>query len=155
MSLDAHTLLLVEDSPDDAFFLEYELKKTGIKAQVRVVQDGQEALDYLTGRGKYADRSEFPVPTVLLLDLKLPKVSGLEVLKELKADPRTRAVPVVVMTSSREQRDMVEGYQLGVNSYIQKPIDFGDFQTVIKDLGYYWLVVNQSPPPEAFSTPKG
>ncbi len=105
---------------------------------------------FSSARGAYAQRTLNGPPKVILLDLKLPKVSGLEVLKAIKDDPRTRPVPVVVMTSSREQRDMVEGYRLGVNSYIQKPIDFDQFQTIIRDLGYYWLVVNQSPPPEAF-----
>ena len=102
----------------------------------------------------YAERSFNGPPKVILLDLKLPKVSGLEVLKAIKDDPRTRPVPVVVMTSSREQRDMVEGYRLGVNSYIQKPIDFDQFQTIIRDLGYYWLVVNRCPPPESFPSPE-
>jgi CheY-like chemotaxis protein len=115
-----------------------------------VVRDGEEALDFLFARGAYSQRTTNGPPKVILLDLKLPKVSGLEVLKAVKSDPRTRPVPVVVMTSSREQRDMVEGYRLGVNSYIQKPIDFNQFQTIVRDLGYYWLVVNQSPPPEAF-----
>jgi len=143
-------LLLVEDDPNDVELTLIALRKHKLANKIHVVCDGEEALDFLFCRGVYSRRSFNGQPKVILLDLKLPKIGGLEVLKAIKADPRTRAVPVVVMTSSREQRDMVEGYRLGVNSYIQKPIDFNQFQTVIKDLGYYWLVVNQSPPPEAF-----
>ena len=143
-------LLLVEDDPNDVELALIALRKHKLANKIHVVQDGEEPLDFLFAREAYAQRSSNGPPKVILLDLKLPKVSGLEVLKVVKSDPRTQAVPVVVMTSSREQRDMVEGYRLGVNSYIQKPIDFDQFQTIIKDLGYYWLVVNQSPPPEAF-----
>jgi two-component system, response regulator len=146
-------LLLVEDDPNDVELALIALRKHKLANKIHVVRDGEEALNFLFARGPYAHRGPNGQPKVILLDLKLPKVSGLEVLKAVKNDPRTRAVPVVVMTSSREQRDMVEGYRLGVNSYIQKPIDFNQFQTIIKDLGYYWLVVNQSPPPEAFSAP--
>ena len=143
-------LLLVEDDPNDVELTLIALRKHKLANKIHVVRDGEEALDFLFCRGQYAERTRNGPPKVILLDLKLPKVSGLEVLKAVKDDPRTRAVPVVVMTSSREQRDMVEGYRLGVNSYIQKPIDFEQFQSTIRDLGYYWLVVNQSPPPEAF-----
>jgi two-component system, response regulator len=143
-------LLLVEDDPNDVELTLIALRKHKLANKIHVVRDGEEALDFLFAQGPYAHRGPNGQPKVILLDLKLPKVSGLEVLKAIKNDPRTKAVPVVVMTSSREQRDMVEGYRLGVNSYIQKPIDFDQFQTTIKDLGYYWLVVNQSPPPEAF-----
>ena len=143
-------LLLVEDDPNDVELALIALRKHKLANKIHVVRDGEEALDFLFARGAYAQRGSNGPPKVFLLDLKLPKVSGLEVLKMVKSDPRTQTVPVVVMTSSREQRDMVEGYRLGVNSYIQKPIDFDQFQTIIKDLGYYWLVVNQSPPPEAF-----
>ena len=146
-------LLLVEDDPNDVELTLIALRKHKLANKIHVVRDGEEALDFLFARGPYANRGPNGQPKVILLDLKLPKVSGLEVLKAVKSDPRTRAVPVVVMTSSREQRDMVECYRLGVNSYIQKPIDFNQFQTIIKDLGYYWLVVNQSPPPEAFPAP--
>ena len=143
-------LLLVEDDPNDVELALIALRKHKLANKIHVVRDGEEALDFLFCRGPYAQRTSNGPPKVILLDLKLPKVSGLEVLKAIKDDPRTRPVPVVVMTSSREQRDMVEGYRLGVNSYIQKPIDFDQFQTIIRDLGYYWLVVNQCPPPEAF-----
>ena len=143
-------LLLVEDDPNDVELTLIALRKHKLANKIHVVRDGEEALDFLFCRGAYAQRSSNGPPKVILLDLKLPKVSGLEVLKAIKDDPRTRAVPVVVMTSSREQRDMVEGYRLGVNSYIQKPIDFEQFQNIIGDLGYYWLVVNQCLPPESF-----
>jgi two-component system, response regulator len=143
-------LLLVEDDPNDVELTLIALRKHNLANKIHVVRDGEEALDFLFCRGAYAGRTLNGPPKVILLDLKLPKVSGLEVLKAVKDDPRTRVVPVVVMTSSREQRDMVEGYRLGVNSYIQKPIAFDQFQTIIQELGYYWLVVNQSPPPEAF-----
>jgi len=147
-------ILLVEDDPNDVELTLLTLRKNNLANKIYVVRDGEEALDFLFCRGQYSKRSFDHPPKVVFLDLKLPKISGLEVLKEIKNDPRTCPVPVVVMTSSREQRDMVEGYRLGVNSYIQKPIDFGEFQTVIKELGYYWLVVNQSPPPEAFIVQK-
>jgi CheY-like chemotaxis protein len=143
-------LLLVEDDPNDVELTLIALRKHKLANKIHVVRDGEEALDFLFARGAYSQRTTNGPPKVILLDLKLPKISGLEVLKAIKEDARTRAVPVVVMTSSREQRDMVEGYRLGVNSYIQKPIDFEQFQSTIRDLGYYWLVVNQSLPPEAF-----
>jgi CheY-like chemotaxis protein len=150
MNIDKVELLLVEDDPNDVELTLMVLRKHKLANKIHVVRDGEEALDFLFARGAYAHRTLEGQPKVILLDLKLPKVSGLEVLKAIKDDPRTRPVPVVVMTSSREQRDRVEGYRLGVNSYIQKPIEFNQFQTIIRDLGYYWLVVNQSPPPEAF-----
>ncbi len=143
-------LLLVEDDPNDVELTLIALRKHKLANKIHVVRDGEEALDFLFCRGPYQDRNSNGHPKVILLDLKLPKVSGLEVLRAIKDDPATRAVPVVVMTSSREQRDLVEGYRLGVNSYIQKPIDFNEFQATIKELGYYWLVVNQCPPPESF-----
>jgi two-component system, response regulator len=144
-------LLLVEDDPNDVELTLIALRKHKLANKIHVVRDGEEALDFLFCRGAYSQRDSNGQPKVILLDLKLPKVSGLEVLKAIKGDARTRPVPVVVMTSSREQRDIVEGYRLGVNSYIQKPIDFDQFQTIIRDLGYYWLVVNQCPPGELFS----
>jgi two-component system, response regulator len=143
-------LLLVEDDPNDVELTLLALRKHHLANTVHVARDGEEALDFIFCRGPHADRPLDGLPKVVLLDLKLPKVNGLEVLKAMKSDPRTRPVPVVVMTSSREQRDMVEGYRLGVNSYIQKPIDFTQFQQMVKDLGYYWLLVNRSLPREAF-----
>ena len=143
------SILLVEDDPQDVELTLAALEEYHLANKVAVVDNGAEALDYLYHRGRFKNRAGGN-PIVVVLDNKMPKVSGLEVLRAIKQDPRTRPVPVVVMTSSREQRDMVEGYRLGVNSYIQKPIDFDQFQTIIRDLGYYWLVVNRSPPPEAF-----
>ena len=143
-------LLLVEDDPNDVELTLIALRKHKLANKIHVVRDGAEALDFLfCPRDLRTARSNGP-PKVILLDLKLPKVSGLEVLQGHQGRCPHPAVPVVVMTSSREQRDMVEGYRLGVNSFIQKPIDFDQFQNTIRDLGYYWLVVNQSPPPEAF-----
>ncbi|MEO6182305.1 MAG: response regulator [Verrucomicrobiota bacterium] len=143
-------ILLVEDNPDDLELALFALKKNNFANKIHVARDGEEALDFLFCRGAHEDRSFEHPPRVVLLDLKLPKVDGLEVLRAVKADPRTKAVPVVVMTSSTQQRDMVEGYHLGVNSYIQKPIDFAEFREIIKQLGFYWLVINQPAPPDAF-----
>ncbi|MEW6155919.1 MAG: response regulator [Verrucomicrobiota bacterium] len=143
-------ILLVEDNPDDLELALFALRKNNLANKIHVARDGEEALDFLFCRGQFANRSFESPPRVVLLDLKLPKVDGLEVLRELKKDPRTRPVPVVVMTSSNQQKDLIEGYRLGVNSYIQKPVDFEQFQRIMKDLGYYWLVINQPPPPNAF-----
>jgi two-component system, response regulator len=143
-------ILLVEDNANDVELTLRALAKHNLANRIHVVRDGEQAMDFLFCRGAFQDRTFDDKPKVVLLDLKLPKVDGLEVLRAIKSDPRTRAMPVVVMTSSRQQRDMVESYQLGVNSYIQKPINFGDFQEVIRQLGYYWLAVNQAPPSEAF-----
>ncbi|MEO5804294.1 MAG: response regulator [Verrucomicrobiota bacterium] len=143
-------ILLVEDNPDDVELAMFALKKNNFANTVHVARDGEEALEFLFCRGAHSTRCFDRPPKVVLLDLKLPKIDGLEVLRTLKTDPRTKALPVVVMTSSKQQRDMVEGYKLGVNSYIQKPIDFAEFREIIKQLGYYWLVINQPPPPDAF-----
>ncbi len=143
-------ILLVEDNPDDLELALFALQKNNFANEVHVARDGEEALDFLFCRNAHGSRKFDSPPRVVLLDLKLPKVDGLEVLRALKADERTKGVPVVVMTSSKEQRDMVEGYKLGVNSYIQKPIDFTEFQEIIKQLGYYWLVINQAPPAATF-----
>lgn len=148
-------ILLVEDNPDDIELTLYALKRNNLANAVHIVRDGEEALDFVFCRGRYEERKIDDPPKVVLLDLKLPKVDGLEVLRVMKGDRRTKAVPVVVMTSSKEQRDMVEGYHLGVNSYIQKPVDFDEFRNLIKQLGFYWLVVNQAPPPAAFSSECG
>ena len=145
---------MVEDDPNDVELTLMALRKHNLANKIHVARDGVEALDFLFCRGSCSSRPKGVPPKVVFLDLKLPKISGLEVLREIKSDPVIRSVPVVVMTSSREQRDLVEGYKLGVNSYIQKPIDFEHFQKVIKDLGYYWLIVNESPPPEAFEVVK-
>ena len=144
-------ILLVEDNPDDLELALLALKKGNLANKIEVARDGEEALDFLFCRNQFASRTFEKPPKVVLLDLKLPKIDGLEVLRVIKGDPRTQSIPVVVMTSSKEQRDMIEGYKLGVNSYIQKPVDFTQFREIIGKLGFYWLVINQSPPREAFS----
>jgi DNA-binding response OmpR family regulator len=138
-------ILLVEDSQNDIDLALYALREEKLANSIFVVRDGEEALDFLFCRGAFAERSFKYPPKLVLLDLKLPKLDGLQVLKELKSDARTKTIPVVIMTSSSEERDLVEGYNLGVNSYIQKPVDFDQFRTTVKTLGLYWLVVNQAP----------
>jgi len=138
-------ILLVEDNPHDAELTLYALKKYNVANHIEVARDGAEALDYVFCTGAYAHRRIENGPKVVLLDLKLPKVDGLEVLRRIKADPRTRTIPVVVLTSSREERDIVESYQLGVNSYIVKPVDFEQFTQAVRQLGLYWMLLNQSP----------
>jgi CheY-like chemotaxis protein len=143
-------ILLVEDNPNDLELTLHALEKHNLANKIHIVRDGEEAMDFLFCRGAFSHRTFESPPKVVLLDLKLPKVDGLEILRAVKADTRTKAVPVVVMTSSKQQRDLIESYQLGVNSYIQKPINFQEFQEVIRQLGYYWLAINQPPPPGAF-----
>lgn len=143
-------ILLVEDNPDDAELAMHALRRENIANRIEIARDGEEALDFLFCRGRHAHRTFTQPPRVVLLDLKLPKVDGLEVLREVKNDPRTRAIPVVILTASREEKDLVNGYQLGVNAYIQKPVDFDQFRAIVKQLGLFWLVVNQPPPAEAF-----
>ncbi len=138
-------ILLVEDNPNDAEMALRAFEKSRVANQVHHVEDGAEALAFMFATGTYVDRKASPPPRLVLLDLKLPKVDGLEVLKRLKADPRTRLTPVVVMTSSREERDIVESYKLGVNSYIVKPVDFEKFVEAVQQLGLYWLLLNESP----------
>jgi CheY-like chemotaxis protein len=138
-------ILLVEDDPQDVELTLRVLNAEGVKNRIEVARDGEEALDFLFCRGAYSDRSPAHPPKLVLLDLKLPKVDGLQVLQEIKTRPECRLIPVVVLTSSGEQRDMVESYKLGVNSYIQKPVDIGQFRQTIKMLGFYWLLVNRIP----------
>ncbi len=143
-------ILLVEDNPDDIELTLRALRQEKLANQIEVARDGEEALDFLFCRGRHTQRSFEQPPRVVLLDLKLPKVGGMEVLREIKKDARTRAIPVVILTASREEMDMANGYGLGANGYIQKPVDFDSFRTIVKQLGLYWLVVNEPPPAVAF-----
>ena len=139
------TILLVEDSPDDVQLTLRALKKNNIANEVVIAGDGVEALDYLFGDGKFAGRDIRLMPQVVLLDLKMPKMDGLEVLHRMRADERTRLLPVVILTTSSEEKDRVESYKLGANSYIRKPVDFNQFTEAVQQLGLYWLVLNESP----------
>jgi len=139
-------ILLVEDNPDDEALTLRALKKNNIKNTVIVVRDGVEALDYLFCRGEYADRNPCSLPQIVLLDLKLPKLDGLEVLRQIRANELTKFQPVVILTSSKEDQDLINGYKLGVNSYVRKPVNFGEFSEAIKQLGLYWLILNELPP---------
>ncbi len=138
-------ILLAEDNPDDVQLTLRALKKSNILNEVVVAQDGVEALEYLSGTGKYAGRDTSILPQVILLDLKMPKMDGLEVLHRIRGDERTKLLPVVVLTTSSEDRDRVESYKLGANSYIRKPVDFNQFAEAVRQLGLYWLVLNEAP----------
>jgi CheY-like chemotaxis protein len=142
----AKTILLVEDNPSDIDLTRRALKKARIANELVVAEDGQEALDYIFGAGAHAGRDVCDVPALTLLDLKLPRVHGLEVLRAIRQDARTKRMPVVILTSSREERDLAAGYDLGVNSYICKPVDFAQFSAALEHLGLYWLVLNEVPP---------
>src|SRR5713101_6832473 len=139
-------ILLVEDNADDEKLTLRALKKNNILNEVVVARDGAEALDYLFGTGAYAGRNLSVMPEVVLLDLKLPKVDGLEVLRRVRADGRTKLLPVVILTSSNEENDRINGYGLGANSYVRKPVDFNQFSDAARQLGLYWLVLNEPPP---------
>jgi len=145
MSKNDVEILLVEDNPNDVELTLHAFKKNNIVNRVEIVRDGAEALDYLFATGMYADRDINSHPRVILLDLKLPKIDGKEVLRRIKADPRTQTIPVVVVTSSREESDVVESYHLGVNSYIRKPVDFEQFTEAVRTIGMYWLLLNEPP----------
>jgi two-component system, response regulator len=144
--LEERTILLVEDNPDDVKLTERALKKAHILNKLVVAKDGIEALDYLFGTGPWANRDINDVPQIILLDLKLPKIDGMEVLKRIRAASHTRLVPVVVLTSSNEEKDLTNGYSLGANSYIRKPVNFNQFAEAVHQLGLYWLVLNVPPP---------
>lgn len=143
--MDNRFILLVEDNPDDAALTLRAFKKVNIANQVIVCSDGAEALDFLFGRNSYADRDPSIQPSVILLDLKLPKIDGLEVLQALRTSEHTRHLRVVVLTSSREEQDIIQSYDLGANSYIRKPVDFDKFLTAVGQLGLYWLLLNEPP----------
>jgi two-component system response regulator len=138
-------ILLVEDNPSDAELALRALKKNNLANNVIRVCDGEEALDFIFARGPFKDKKKLNIPKLILLDLKLPKINGLEVLKIIKNDPITKIIPIVVLTSSKEENDMIESYRLGVNSYIVKPVDFDKFIDSVKDIGLYWLLLNQQP----------
>jgi two-component system, response regulator len=139
-------ILLAEDNPDDAELTIRALKKNNILNEVVLARDGVEALDYLLATGRFAGRDTSIMPTLVLLDLKMPKVDGLEVLEKMRSDERTRMVPVVILTSSNEEQDMVKSYSQGANSYVRKPVDFLQFGKAVQQLGLYWLLLNESPP---------
>jgi CheY-like chemotaxis protein len=139
-------ILLVEDNPDDEALTLRALRKNKIANQVIIARDGVEALDYAFGTGAYSDRDMSSMPQMVLLDLKLPKLDGLQVLKRLKADKRTQLIPVVILTSSKEENDLIAGYRLGANSYVRKPVDFNEFNETVRELSLYWLTLNQPAP---------
>ena len=143
---DEKIILLVEDNPDDVQLTLRSLRKNNILNEVIVARDGVEALDYLFGKGAYAGRDVGCFPVVVLLDIKLPKIDGIEVLRTIRQDKRTKLLPVVILTSSKEENDLLNGYRLGANSYVRKPVDFVQFNEAIKHLGLYWLLWNEAPP---------
>ena len=144
------TILLVEDNPDDVKLTLRAFKRNNMLNPIVVARDGVEALDFLFARGAHAERAGKPLPTLVILDLKLPKLDGLEVLKAVRGDARTKLVPVVILTSSKEQQDLIQGYALGANSYVRKPVNFAEFLEAVRVLGIHWLMTNQ-PPPEHHS----
>jgi len=139
-------ILLVEDNPDDIELTLRAFKQYNIRNEITVVRDGAEALDHLFATGAYSDRDTTTMPAIVILDLKLPKVDGLEVLQRMRADERTKTVPVVILTSSTEEQDMVSSYKFGANSYVRKPVDFTQFVEAVRQMGLYWLVINEPPP---------
>ena len=144
--MDNKIILLVEDNPDDEELTLRALKKNNIQNEVVVARDGEEALNYLFGDAGAGSGKKHPLPMVVLLDVKLPKVDGLEVLRRIRADSRTRLLPVVILTSSKEEQDLINGYSLGANSYVRKPVDFTQFVEAVRQLGLYWLILNEPPP---------
>ncbi|MBW8847498.1 MAG: response regulator [Burkholderiales bacterium] len=146
MNDESKVILLVEDNPDDVALTLRAFKRSHLMNPLVVARDGVEALDFVFARGAHADRAGAPLPTLVILDLKLPRLDGLGVLKALRADPRTALLPAVILTSSKEEQDIVSGYKLGANSYVRKPVDFTEFLEAVKVLGIYWLALNQLPP---------
>ena len=158
MSSDGIEILLVDDSSSDVELTIYALRKNAMVNRIHVARDGEEALNFLFCREPFRERAGEPLPRLILLELKMPKVDGLSVLRTVKEDRRTRAIPVIILTSSKEEKDLVKSYDLGVNSYIQKPVDFDQFRETVRTLGLYWLLVNQAPPrqtPDTFRERSG
>jgi CheY-like chemotaxis protein len=147
-------ILLVDDSPEDVELTLRALRRAKVANKIQVAEDGAEALDFLFCRGAHKDRTFDHPPRLVLLDLKLPKVDGLEVLRTIRADERTKAIPVVILTSSKQQRDLIDGYKLGVNAYVQKPVDFEQFGEAIRQIGLFWVLINEAPPAAAFAAGK-
>lgn len=139
------TILLVEDNPDDVELLLRALRKNNIANNIAIAVDGAEALDYLFATGKYADRDADETPRIILLDLKLPKLNGLQVLERIRTNKRTELTPVIILTSSKEEQDLISGYKSGANSYVRKPVDFNEFVDAVRQIGLYWLLINESP----------
>lgn len=146
MSKNKKIILLVEDNPDDEELTKLAFAESRVANELVIARDGAEALDYLFATGKHAGRDVGEMPQLILLDLKLPKIDGLEVLRRIRADERTKLLPVVILTTSKEESDMIESYSIGANSYMQKPVDFTQFIDAVRQLGLYWLVLNQTPP---------
>jgi len=145
MSIRDETILLVEDNPDDVELTLRAFRKNNIANEVVIARDGVEALDYLFGSGAYTDRDTTDMPRIILLDLKMPKLDGLQVLEHLRADERTKLTPVVILTSSKEEQDLISGYKSGANSYVRKPVDFNKFVEAVHQIGLYWLLINEAP----------
>ena len=145
MNRNGETILLVEDNPDDVELLLRALRKNNIANSIVITRDGAEALDYLFATGKYTDRNANETPRIILLDLKLPKLNGLQVLERIRADERTVLTPVIILTSSKEEQDLISGYKSGANSYVRKPVDFNEFVDAVRQIGLYWLLINETP----------
>ena len=145
MNAQVQTILVVEDNPDDVELLLRALRKNNIANDIVITHDGAEALDYLFCTGAYADRDKTAMPRIILLDLKLPKLNGLQVLERLRADERTMLTPVIILTSSKEEQDLISGYKTGANSYVRKPVNFNQFVEAVRQIGLYWLLINETP----------